>query len=329
MEWVWMSLSRLRGLFDRRRRRAVPKNSSRRNSSPSPDTRPSSGQSLRHIKVRICHQPRRRLIRRFSLDTLYLSPRLLQGALDITNELLNIGWSLRRDLLVGSITTLAMVLVLFNSLHEPTQEPLPPPPQAAWEPPPPPPLVMTGGNPYIRALMRTISASESNVEYPYSVLYGGQYVRDIKHHPDKCVTIVVGPNKGNCTTAAGRYQMLTDTWAIKSELYHPQPPDSGDPKLYNFEAKYQDRVVYEWLSDSKAWGNVDLADLLRQGRLTDVLRILSSTWTSLGYGIETNSMSQYLPQIYEQMLAQECSVPGSGCPVLGVDAPTPAQQVRQ
>ena len=37
----------------------------------------------------------------------------------------------------------------------------------------PQPLVMEGGDPYIRALMRTISAAESNTSDPYHVLYGG------------------------------------------------------------------------------------------------------------------------------------------------------------
>ena len=39
------------------------------------------------------------------------------------------------------------------------------------------PLVMEGGDPYLRALMRTISASESNVMRPYHVLYGGEIGR--------------------------------------------------------------------------------------------------------------------------------------------------------
>ncbi|MGB5713726.1 MAG: glycoside hydrolase, partial [Waterburya sp.] len=34
------------------------------------------------------------------------------------------------------------------------------------------PLVMGGGDPYVRALMRTITASEANVTHPYNVVYG-------------------------------------------------------------------------------------------------------------------------------------------------------------
>lgn len=71
---------------------------------------------------------------------------------------------------------------------------------------------MQGGDPHIRALMRTISASEANGPRPYSLLYGGQQVHDLSRHPEKCVTIVTGPNKGNCSTAAGRYQIINNTW---------------------------------------------------------------------------------------------------------------------
>lgn len=166
------------------------------------------------------------------------------------------------------------------------------------------PLVMGGGDPYVRALMRTITASEANVSRPYNVIYGGKQVEDLSEHPQLCVTIVAGPNTGNCTTAAGRYQMLDFTWKRTARQYHPRPEGFWRWKSYSFEAQYQDAVVYAWLSDSQAWG-MDIPQLLRQGEVTQVLQLLSGTWTSLGYGIETNSMSNYLPQIYQNMLQEE------------------------
>ncbi|MEO0490245.1 MAG: glycoside hydrolase family protein, partial [Cyanobacteria bacterium J06659_2] len=75
----------------------------------------------------------------------------------------------------------------------------------------PAPLEMQGGDPHIRALMRTISASESNTAEPYHVIYGGQHVKDLSQHPEICVDIASGPNAGNCSTAAGRYQFLDKT----------------------------------------------------------------------------------------------------------------------
>jgi muramidase (phage lysozyme) len=167
------------------------------------------------------------------------------------------------------------------------------------------PLVMEGGDPYLRALLRTISAAESNTDAPYHVLYGGETIPDLSQHPDLCVEIVAGPNIGDCTTAAGRYQFLTTTWAAKAAAYHPHPPGwYAFWTEYSFEPVYQDWVVYNWLNDVNAWG-VDIPDLLRQGRLEEVLAMLSGTWTSLGYGIEDNANTPYLAQIYQDMLAEE------------------------
>ncbi|GAC1451818.1 MAG: hypothetical protein NVS2B14_21240 [Chamaesiphon sp.] len=165
-------------------------------------------------------------------------------------------------------------------------------------------LVMKGGDPYIRALMRTISASEANDPMPYSIIYGGQHVSDLSHHPDVCVPIIAGPNVTTCSTAAGRYQMLNKTWYEKAQRYHPQPSDLLFWKSYSFEPEFQDAVVYSWLSDRQAWG-VDISAMLQQGKLKQVLRLLSGTWTSLGYGIESNSMTGKLPTIYQQLLREE------------------------
>lgn len=172
-------------------------------------------------------------------------------------------------------------------------------------------LVMQGGDPYLRALMRTISASESNVLRPYHVLYGGSYVWTLERHPNRCEAIGRGPNKGNCSTAAGRYQLLAGTWVELAARYHPERTDDPlDAVRLSFEPRYQDAVVYAWLSEPR-WGN--LSSQLRQGRVQSVLRRLSGTWTSLGYGIENNDMSRELPRVYQQVLRDELSrvIPGA------------------
>lgn len=170
-------------------------------------------------------------------------------------------------------------------------------------------LKMRGGDPYIRALMRTISASEANYPQPYSILYGGQRVEDLSRHPEQCITIISGPNAGNCSTAAGRYQMLNTTWYEKAQRYHPQPFPFGFWQSYSFEPRFQDAVIYAWLSDPQAWGT-DISELLRQGKLDRVLRRLSGTWTSLGYGIEDNSITGRLPAIYQKVLQEELQATG-------------------
>jgi muramidase (phage lysozyme) len=165
------------------------------------------------------------------------------------------------------------------------------------------PLVMEGGDPYLRALMRTISASESNVMRPYHVLYGGVTVGTLERHPNRCEAIGQGPNRGNCSTAAGRYQLLYSTWLELAAKYHPdRTGDALDATGLSFAPIHQDTVVHAWLSEGR-WGN--LSAQLRQGRIQPVLRRLSGTWTSLGYGIETNSMSRELPRIYQRMIEDE------------------------
>ncbi len=202
-----------------------------------------------------------------------------------------------KRLIFASGTTLCLAVLIFNwrgknSQLEPTVENKLPA------------LVMKGGDPYIRALMRTISASESNVPQPYYVVYGGKYVSDLSQHPNWCVKIVTGPNRGNCTTAAGRYQFLSSTWQEKAKRYHPNPSHFLFWEEYSFEPEYQDAVVYAWLSDRKFW-KTDISALLQQGKLNKVLRLLSGTWTSLGYGIEDNLMTDSLPTIYQKMLQEE------------------------
>lgn len=167
------------------------------------------------------------------------------------------------------------------------------------------PLVMQGGDPYLRALMRTISASESNVLRPYNVVYGSSFVWSLDLHPNRCESINRGPNKGNCSTAAGRYQLLNSTWTALAIRYHPERvPGSTDDGKLSFEPIFQDEVVYEWLADKRVW-RTDLSAMLRQGNTKAVLRRLSGTWTSLGYGIESNSMSSDLPGIYKRVLEEE------------------------
>ncbi len=167
------------------------------------------------------------------------------------------------------------------------------------------PLVMKGGDPYIRALMRTISRSESNYNRPYNVIYGGKYVEDLTQHPNKCQPILAGPNKGNCSTAAGRYQFINTTWAEKAKRYHSHPPGLLFWKTYSFEPQYQDQVMYNWLNDPQSWNGKDIKMLLRQGELNQVLCMLSPTWTSLPCGIEINFNTKNLPDTYRKMLADE------------------------
>jgi muramidase (phage lysozyme) len=173
-----------------------------------------------------------------------------------------------------------------------------------------PALAMEEGDPYIRALMRTISVSESNDPNPYGLLYGGEHFSAWDRHPDRCIEIVAGPNVGDCTTAAGRYQFITTTWEEMARLYHPNPDGWLFWQKYPFDPDSQDRVTYRWLTDTDAW-DIDIRAQLKAGQLLPVLRTLSGTWTSLGYGIETNEMTPYLSEMYQKFLKEEKAKAGA------------------
>jgi muramidase (phage lysozyme) len=187
-----------------------------------------------------------------------------------------------------------------------------------------PPLRMTGGDPYVRALMRTISVSESNDPNPYGLLYGGEHFADWGQHPDRCIAIAAGPNVGDCSTAAGRYQFITTTWEQKAHLYHPKPEGWLFWQRYAFDPDSQDRVIYRWLTDTQAW-DMDILAQLKSGQLLPVLRTLSGTWTSLGYGIETNEMTPHLSEMYQKFLKEEKAKAGSAVSI----SPQPPQTAAQ
>ena len=200
---------------------------------------------------------------------------------------------------IGCIAALLSVLLLRQMGDRQISNP-------TFETSQPPPLVMKGGDPYIRALMRTISASEASDRQPYSVIYGGTHAKSLDRHPEQCIRITSGPNLNNCSTAAGRYQMINTTWAKMAKKYHPGPSCTlfVFQCTYSFESEYQDVVVHAWLSDEKAW-RMNIPELLKAGQLETVRRRLSSTWTSLGYGIETNTVTPKLAGIYQQLLKEE------------------------
>jgi muramidase (phage lysozyme) len=165
-------------------------------------------------------------------------------------------------------------------------------------------LVMQDGDPYIRALMRMISASEANDRQPYSLIYGGSRAKNLNRHPGICAPIKVGPNTGNCSTAAGRYQMINTTWYRTARRYGAEEKGWPWDRHYSFAPLQQDRVVHNWLNDPQAWG-MDISGELHQGHIEAVRKRLSSTWTSLGYGIENNAVTPQLARLYRQILQEE------------------------
>lgn len=160
-------------------------------------------------------------------------------------------------------------------------------------------LVMRGGDPYLRALMRTIATDTLR---PYSQLPGGGRIDDFSRHPDRCWP----QSQPDCTTAAGRYRFLTPTWIAQAAKYHPRPDGIWPFQRYPFTPEAQDVVIYRWLSDPQAWKG-DLKTLLYQDQIYSVFDRLSPVWISL----RSDDFIARYDRLLQEELAQYRPVPAS------------------
>ena len=127
----------------------------------------------------------------------------------------------------------------------------------------------------IRAMvLRDIAATESP---DYQTIYGGGKFSDFSDHPRECVPIASGPNKGKCSTAAGRYQFLGSTWDEQAERLG----------LNDFGPDSQDAAAWDLAVRNYPGGEEALIAQVMQDKSTEnVLPELSNIWTSLPGGIE-------------------------------------------
>ena len=148
----------------------------------------------------------------------------------------------------------------------------------------------------VRAMLDTISVSEGA---NYNTLFGGGRLTDYSRHPNQQITRNLG-GKPITSTAAGRYQFLSRTWAGVARTLGLQDfsPESQD--LAAIELMRQRGMIPHIL-------NGDIAAAFNAG---------NKEWASLPgspYGQPTNSAKKLL-RIYEQALGQpiaSVSVKGS------------------
>lgn len=130
-------------------------------------------------------------------------------------------------------------------------------------------------SPVARALLETIAGPESKGDY--NVIYGGSQFDDYSDHPRQPVMITSGPNKGQYSSAAGKYQFLGSTWDDIAERYD----------IPDFSPASQDQAAWALATEEyKRDTGRDLEADLAAGDLSRVAPSLRNQWTSLPGGIE-------------------------------------------
>lgn len=145
--------------------------------------------------------------------------------------------------------------------------------------------------PEARALLETIAGPES--AGAYDVIYGGSRFDDFTDHPRQYVTITSGPNKGQKSSAAGKYQFLGST-------YDRVAPLAG---VNDFTPPSQDKLAWTLadLTYREETGR-DLQADLAAGDLSRVAPALRSQWTSMPGGIEQGISGDAFARAYAEAL---------------------------
>jgi len=161
--------------------------------------------------------------------------------------------------------------------------------------------------PAARALLDAIAGGES--AGAYDVIYGGSRFSDFSDHPRQFVTIQSGPNKGQKSSAAGKYQFLGSTW-------DEQAAKLG---LTDFSPASQDAAAWNLAQEvyARNTGRDLLADL-EAGDTSRVASALKDTWTSLPGGIEQGATAKDFSKSYGNALGSVSSGNAlSGAPSTG------------
>lgn len=119
------------------------------------------------------------------------------------------------------------------------------------------------------AFLNAMSSTEASA---YNIMYGGETFSSYADHPRVAHVITEGPNKGQTSTAAGKYQFLATTWDRAAKALG----------LKDFSPKNQDRAAW-WLAEQDYAANTgrDLMEDLKGGKYATIRAGLGSTWEGL------------------------------------------------
>lgn len=150
-----------------------------------------------------------------------------------------------------------------------------------------------------RALLETIAGPESAGNY--DIIYGGSRFQDFSDHPRQYITITSGPNKGQKSSAAGKYQFLGSTWDDQASRLG----------LTDFSPSNQDAAAWNLAQEEyRRDTGRNLAADLEAGDLSRVAPSLRNQWTSMPGGIEQGISGDAFSTAYQRALANA----GAGSP---------------
>lgn len=149
-----------------------------------------------------------------------------------------------------------------------------------------------------RALLATIGSPGFESNGGYTQRFNQPDFQDFSQHPATRGRINAGPNRGNVSDAAGRYQFLSTTWKDQAKKLD----------LQDFSPANQDKAAWNLARETyaKQYKGRNLAtDLKNPNRMTQVTSALRSQWTSLPGGIENRQNFKRFSQSYNSALAAE------------------------
>lgn len=155
-----------------------------------------------------------------------------------------------------------------------------------------------------RALLSAIRNSESSTsEGGYNMRFsprGGATFTDFSKHP-RIFESVPWRKDGKKSSAAGAYQFTATQWDETSSKY----------SLPDFSPDSQDKAAWYLAQERyKAKTGDDLQTALQNGELQRVSQALSSTWTSLPSGSESNKKTKGFFSTFTNALANKPTAAG-------------------